>query len=52
LGIALDRLRNEAVAGDADISATGASVRTLVITAREDLEIARQVRELLCEGPS
>jgi acetate kinase len=33
--------------GDADISATDAAVRTLVIRAREDLEIAHQVRGVL-----
>ena len=33
--------------GDAEIGAPGAPARTLVVTAREDLEIARQVRELL-----
>ncbi len=43
LGIALDPTRNPG-AGDRDISAPGAGVRTLVIAAREDLEIARQVR--------
>ena len=32
---------------DRDISATGARVRTLVVTAREDLQIAREVRALL-----
>ena len=44
LGLAADGARNRAAAGDADISASGAPVRTLVITAREDLEIARQTR--------
>jgi acetate kinase len=32
---------------DRDISETGAPVTTLVITAREDLEVARQLRQLL-----
>jgi len=51
LGLALDQPRNGAVAGeDADVSAGAASARTLVIEAREDLEIARQVRELLGRG--
>lgn len=50
LGVDLDGPRNEAASGDADISAAGAPVRALVITAREDLELARQVRELLSEG--
>jgi acetate kinase len=47
LGVAIDPDRNAAATGDADISAAGASVRTLVVTAREDLEIARQVRATL-----
>ena len=34
-------------APDADISADGAAVRTLVVRAREDLEMARQVRAVL-----
>ena len=47
LGAALDERRNQAAAADADISAAGSAVRTLVITSREDIEIARQVRALL-----
>jgi acetate kinase len=38
---------NEAPSGDQDVSAPGAAVRSLVITAREDIEIARQVRGVL-----
>jgi acetate kinase len=44
LGVAVDRERNAAAAQDVDVSAPGAAARTLVIEAREDLEIARQVR--------
>ncbi len=47
LGIALDSERNTSSNTDADIGAADARVRTLVVTAREDLEIARQVRRLL-----
>jgi acetate kinase len=47
LGVELDAARNEATTTDGDISAAGAAVRTIVVTAREDLEIARQVRTLL-----
>ncbi|WP_460855124.1 acetate/propionate family kinase [Nocardiopsis coralliicola] len=47
LGVHLDTAANEAAQGDADITAPGAAVRTLVITAREDLEIARGVRTVL-----
>jgi acetate kinase len=45
LGLALDPEANTAATGkeDADISAPDAKVRTLVVPAREDLEIARQV---------
>ena len=47
LGIAIDRGRNEAAAGDADVSADHAAVRTLVLEAREDLVIAGEVRAVL-----
>jgi acetate kinase len=50
LGIRIDPVANEAVDGDADISAAGAAVRTLVVTAREDLEIARLTRATLSRG--
>jgi acetate kinase len=49
LGVSVDAARNASAAGDTDITDPGASVRTFVIAAREDLEIARQVREIL--GP-
>jgi acetate kinase len=47
LGVAIDEACNAAATADADISAASANVRTLVITAREDIEIARQVRAAL-----
>jgi acetate kinase len=49
LGVAIDPERNTTAtgAGDQDISAAAAPVRTLVITAREDVEIARQARAAL-----
>ena len=47
LGVELDEPANAAATGDAEIGAPGASVRTLVVTAREDLEIARQLRAAL-----
>jgi acetate kinase len=46
LGARIGEDRN-AAAGDADISPADSPVRVLVVTAREDLEIARQVREVL-----
>jgi acetate kinase len=47
LGVAVDPALNEAGSGDFEISAAGAAARTVVIRAREDLEIASQVRSLL-----
>jgi acetate kinase len=47
LGVAVDAAANAAAAGDAEIGAAGARARTVVITAREDLEIAREVRTVL-----
>lgn len=43
LGLGIDELLNPEVSGDADVSASGASGSTLVVTAREDLEIEREV---------
>ncbi len=47
LGVAIDEERNNDAAGDCEISADGAAVSTLAIEAREDLQIAREVRGLL-----
>jgi acetate kinase len=47
LGTALDSTANADARGDIDISTAGARVRTVVVTAREDLEITRQVLDLL-----
>ena len=47
LGVALDDAANAAATGDAEIGTSGASVRSLVIESREDLEIARGVRAVL-----
>ena len=53
LGVALDPARNEAAGPeDREISADGAAVRTLVVAAREDLEIAHETREVLAGRPS
>lgn len=49
LGVELDSERNLTAHPDVEISARDAPVRTLVITAREDLQIAREVRRVL--GP-
>ncbi|MFI4984612.1 MAG: acetate/propionate family kinase [Solirubrobacterales bacterium] len=50
VGLAIDAERNRAPIGDADVSASPASAATLVIAAREDLEIARQTRAALALG--
>ncbi len=47
LGLALDEEANRAVRGDADLTAPGSVAATLVVVAREDLEIAREVRGVL-----
>ena len=47
LGVSVDGDRNGSADGDTEITDPGAPVRTFVIAAREDLEIARQVREIL-----
>lgn len=47
LGVTLDETRNLATTTDAEIGGVGATVRSLVLSAREDLEIARQVRTVL-----
>ena len=47
LGVALDSRANGTSHTEADISAPGARVSALVVEAREDLEIARQVRALV-----
>ncbi len=46
LGVALDQDSNESGPEDREIGADGARVRTLVIAAREDLEIAHEVRRV------
>ena len=47
LGVAIDDAANAAATPDAEVSAGGAPVRILVVRAREDLEMARQVRAVL-----
>jgi acetate kinase len=47
LGVRLDADRNDAVDGDANLTGVGSAVHVLVVTSREDLEIARGVREAL-----
>lgn len=47
LGIAVDAQRNASVDTDAEIGAAGAPVRAFAVRAREDLQIAREVRRTL-----
>jgi len=47
LGVALDIRRNEGADGDAEIGAAAARVRTVTLTAREDIVIAQQTRSVL-----
>jgi acetate kinase len=47
LGIALDAAANDAAGLDVDIGAADAAVRSFVVEAREDLQIARDVRSVL-----
>ena len=47
LGVAVDATANATAERDAKIGEPGSPVATLVVTAREDLEIAREVRAVL-----
>ena len=49
--MALDAGVNAKASADAEIGAPDAAVRVLVVTAREDLEVARQVRDVLEGSP-
>jgi acetate kinase len=52
LGVAVDDAANAAAVPDMEIGATGARVRTLVVQAREDLQIATEVEDLLGASPA
>jgi acetate kinase len=45
--VTVDDERNRTTSADADIGTPGSPVRTVVVTAREDLEIRRQVLAVL-----
>jgi acetate kinase len=47
LGLAIDHRHNVEAGADIEITASGSAVRTAVIRAREDLEIARQTRRVI-----
>ncbi len=50
LGVGLDDDRNARVAPDGEISSRAETVRTFVVRAREDLQIASEVASALCAG--
>ena len=52
LGVELGPTLNASLGPDSDISAPGASVPTLVVKAREDVEVAREVRKVLAANPA
>lgn len=47
LGLAIDERRNADATGDVEITGPDSTARTLVVHAREDLEIARQARAVI-----
>jgi len=51
LGLAVDEAADVASDGDGDVSASGAAAKTLVVKAREDLQIALEVRRVLAASP-
>jgi len=52
LGVELDRAANETTSGDGEIAATDSQVRVVVVASREDLVIARAVRQTLAGAPA
>ena len=48
LGVGIDQGVNATARGDAELSSAAATVRTLVLAAREDAEMARQARLVRC----
>lgn len=50
IGVRIDAGRNDEAEPDADISHKRTSARTLVVTAREDLQIVRETRGVLASG--
>lgn len=49
LGLEINPELNVNVSGDADISTPGAAAKTLVVGAREDVEVAREVRRVISD---
>ncbi|QGN33467.1 acetate/propionate family kinase [Microlunatus sp. Gsoil 973] len=46
LGVAIDEARNDSAQPDLDLTGGGARVRSVVVTAREELEMAREIAAL------
>lgn len=51
LGVGIDETANAAARPDTEITSAGAGVRTLVVEAREDLQIAGETSDLLIDRP-
>jgi acetate kinase len=49
LGVAIDEATNSTIDGDGDVSMADARVRALVVHAREDIEVAHEVRRVLSQ---
>jgi acetate kinase len=47
LGVNIDEERNSAAVPDVDITGPSTALRCVVVAAREDIEIARETREVL-----
>ena len=50
MGVLVDDNLNREADGDSDLSDVGSTVRIVVVAAREDLQIAREVRVLMQEA--
>jgi acetate kinase len=52
LGVELDEAANQAATGDGEIAVAGSRVRVAVVVSREELVIARAVRQTLAVAPN
>jgi acetate kinase len=50
LGVSVDEQRNDAADSDAEISAVQAAVRTIVVTAREDVQMNHEALAVLARS--
>jgi len=51
LGVSLDQVSNYQGSGDREVGLAGAPVKALVVVAREELQMAREVRSVLAATP-